>query len=83
MSKRGDSPQIDHLIELRGVYDGWSIAVMADGTYENRWANKAGDGPAPGYERRWRAAEDAIAKLADPPEKRANPDSHEWLGMDR
>ena len=41
-----DAPKIDHLIELRGVYDGWSIAVYADGTIKNRWANDAGDGPS-------------------------------------
>lgn len=25
------------LIEIRGVYDGWSIAEMKDGTLVNRW----------------------------------------------
>lgn len=25
------------LIELRGVYDGWSVAVGEDGTMANRW----------------------------------------------
>lgn len=68
-----DVPQIDHLIELRGVYDGWSIAVYTDGTIKNRWTNDAGDGPEPGYERRWRAAEDAIAQMrvTSPAEKGA------------
>lgn len=63
------APKIDHLIELRGVYDGWSIAVMTDGTIKNRWANDAGDGPEPGYERRWFATEDAIGCMLDPAEK--------------
>lgn len=25
------------LIEIRGIYDGWSVAKMKDGTYRNRW----------------------------------------------
>ena len=41
-----ETDEIDHLVELRGVYDGWSVAVMKDGTKINRWANE------PGYERR-------------------------------
>jgi len=28
---------IDYLIEVRGFYDGWSIARLKDGTYVNRW----------------------------------------------
>ena len=24
-------------IELRHIYDGWSVAKMKDGTYVNRW----------------------------------------------
>lgn len=34
------------VIELQGVYDGWSIAVMKDGTLRNRWSDLEG------YERR-------------------------------
>jgi hypothetical protein len=30
------------LYELDGVYDGWSIAELADGTFVNRWTE---DGP--------------------------------------
>ena len=33
---------IAYLIELRGVYDGWSVAVMTDGTRVNRWAGVKG-----------------------------------------
>ena len=64
-----DAPAIDHLIELRGVYDGWSISVWTDGTVKNRWANDAGDGPESGCERRWKATEAAIAEMLDPSEK--------------
>ena len=60
--------RIDHLIELRGVYDGWSIAVYTDGTMRNRWAEADGTA-SPGYERRWFATEQAIADMLDPPEK--------------
>lgn len=64
--------EIDYLIELRGVYDGWSIAVHKDGTLRNRWAGE--DGKAePGYERRYGAAERAIAEMLDPAEKRVRP----------
>ena len=29
--------EIDHLIEVSGLYDGWSIACLNDGSYVNRW----------------------------------------------
>ncbi len=32
-----DHPQGCTLIEIRGVYDGWSIMKLADGTLVNRW----------------------------------------------
>lgn len=57
-----DMDQVDHLVELRGVYDGWSIAVYTDGTIHNRWADSKGQ-PHPGYERRWAATRDAIAQM--------------------
>ena len=50
---------ISYLIELRDVYDGYSIIVYKDGRIRNRWADDEG-GPAIGYERRWRLTEDAI-----------------------
>lgn len=50
---------IDQLIELRGVYDGWSVAVLKDGTLVNRWADADGNA-IPGYERRWKATRDFI-----------------------
>lgn len=56
-----ESGQIAHLIELRGVYDGWSVAVMKDGTLVNRWGD--GDGPYAGYERRFNATAEAIANM--------------------
>jgi hypothetical protein len=28
---------VDTLIEIRGVYDGWSAALLKDGRYVNRW----------------------------------------------
>ena len=46
---------VDHIIEITGVYDGWSVAVLEDGTRWNRWANDTQDGPEPGYERRYEA----------------------------
>lgn len=52
-----DWDQVATLIELRGVYDGWSVAVMKDGSRLNRWANADGTGPAPGYWRRYEATE--------------------------
>lgn len=50
-------PQGALLIEIRGVYDGWSISVSPDGTLRNRWANDEGTGPEPGYERRYSETE--------------------------
>lgn len=43
------------LVELRGVYDGWSVAVMQDGTRVNRWGK---NGVAyPGHERQFETVE--------------------------
>ena len=49
--------KIVEVIELRGVYDGWSVAIDNDGTRHNRWANDAGDGPKPVFERRYNITE--------------------------
>lgn len=57
-----DSKDIGHLIELRGVYDGWSIAVLKDGALVNRWADDNG-APLDGFERRWAATEEAIGNM--------------------
>lgn len=57
-----DTGQIAHLIELRNVYDGWSIAFMKDGTLVNRWADDDGNALA-GYERRFNATAEAIANM--------------------
>ena len=35
----------DHLIEIRGVHDGWSVKVMTDGRLFNRWASLNMDDP--------------------------------------
>lgn len=45
--------RIAELVELPGVYDGWSIAVLTDGTRINRWANEDGTAAREGYERRY------------------------------
>jgi hypothetical protein len=29
--------RVEVYIEIRGVYDGWSVAKMKDGTLVNRW----------------------------------------------
>ena len=50
MTDIADASQIDHLIELRGVYDGWSVAVLKDGTRVNRWAGTQ-------YTHRWYVTE--------------------------
>lgn len=53
--------QICHLIELRDVHDGFSIAVLHDGTQLNRWASCSDPArPSPGYERRYYATQDVI-----------------------
>lgn len=41
---------IDHVIEIRGVYDGWSVAVLTDGTWVNRWAEGEWAGSRRDYE---------------------------------
>lgn len=32
-----DKEKVLHLIEIRGIYDGWSVARMKDGRLLNRW----------------------------------------------
>lgn len=51
------------LIELRDVYDGWSIVLTPENTLVNRWANAEGTGAEPGYERRYEATERAIDEM--------------------
>lgn len=57
------SDDIAYLYEIRGVYDGWSILVLKDGTLLNRWANEAGDGPEPGYESRYAKTQSHLAAI--------------------
>ena len=49
MRNKGET---SHLIELRGVYDGWSVQVLMDGTLVNRWLDPETGEAYPGYERR-------------------------------
>ena len=53
---------IAHLIEFRGVYDGWSIAVLKDGSLVNRWAGPDGT-PRAGHRHRFEATETALAHM--------------------
>jgi hypothetical protein len=32
-----DFPEGTTLIEVRGIYDGWSVAQLSDGSLVNRW----------------------------------------------
>lgn len=34
-----DEDDIAYLVEIPGVYDGWSVAVHKDGSMANRWAS--------------------------------------------
>lgn len=56
-------PEIVELIEFPEIYDGWSVAVMSDGTFKNRWADDDGTSARPGYERRWLATERYISLM--------------------
>ncbi len=53
---------VDHIIELPDVYDGWSVAVLKDGSVWNRWSNDTEDGPLVGYERRYAATQRYITE---------------------
>ncbi|WP_440711820.1 hypothetical protein [Herbiconiux sp. YIM B11900] len=56
---------VDYTIEIPGVYDGWSIAVIAAPVYAyvNRWASDDDPlVPEPGYERRFAATEEYIER---------------------
>lgn len=54
-----DRDEVHHMIEIQGIYDGWSIMVLKDGRMLNRWENPLGR-PTPGDERRWVATAEAI-----------------------
>lgn len=32
-----EEKDVEYLIEIRGIYDGWSVKKMKDGSYINRW----------------------------------------------
>lgn len=48
--------EVESFIELRGVYDGWSIAKMKDGSYANRW---------PEEDHRYKRTQDFIEMLEE------------------
>lgn len=48
-----DMDQVELLVEIPGVYDGWSWAILKDGTAVNRWDRNM-------YAHRWWAAERAV-----------------------
>lgn len=45
---------VEFYIEIRGIYDGWSVAKMKDGSYVNRW---------PENDRRYQPTQDWIASM--------------------
>lgn len=49
-----DTVEVECLIEVRGIYDGWSIARMKDGSLINRWAPD---------DRLWKPTQDMIVKM--------------------
>lgn len=55
---------IDHLIEIPGIYDGWSIARLKDGRVVNRWAGIDGyeqrAGRVQAYIERWFTDEPSV-----------------------
>lgn len=53
-----DRENVAYLVELRGVYDGWSIAVMKDGSRVNRWDKKD-------YPKRWAATQAVLDAEGD------------------
>jgi hypothetical protein len=62
-----DDDDIDVLIELDNVYDGWSILKLKDGTLINRWADPETGLALEGYERRWQLTQDAIDHARNEP----------------
>lgn len=64
----GRSPaDIDRLVEYPDVYDGYSVTVWMDGTWENRWADRTDPSkPAAGYERRYAATQAHIDEETTP-----------------
>jgi hypothetical protein len=52
-----DQNDIDHGVELRGVYDGICYWVMKDGSYVNRFNKET-------RPRQWQQVEDYLSKIA-------------------
>lgn len=59
--KRDPLPAGTLFIEIRGVYDGWSVAELPDGTLLNRWEESDG--------RRYQETEDFIKQYRAMKEK--------------
>lgn len=60
-----DPREIDFTYEIRPLYDGWSIAVLRDGTIINRWANPVLAKDDPTIRHRRTATEQYIANLRE------------------
>ena len=56
-----DHGDVAYVVEIQGLYDGYSIVVYDDGHWQNRWEDEGGS-PIPGLERRWKATNEYIAK---------------------
>lgn len=57
MSDHADFPEGTILIEIRGLYDGWSVAKLPSGELVNRW---------PSDDRRFKPTQEWIDKMEQP-----------------
>lgn len=53
-------PEGTVFIEIRSIYDGWSVAKLPDGSLHNRWE--------PDDSRRFTATQEWIARTSEQPE---------------
>lgn len=53
-----NSEEVAYFVELQGVYDGWSIAIMKDGSKVNRWDKNINP-------ERWKATQDVLDREID------------------
>lgn len=60
------APEIDILIEIPQIYDGYSVIVYKDGTFVNRWASYVEAEPDNAlFKRRFEETEKAIKLWKD------------------
>lgn len=69
-----DMKQVESLIEVRDIYDGWSVAIMKDGRWLNRWKQPQWEQSSPTIRGRARRTDEWIHSA------RIRQEQDDWTG---